>query len=344
LVFAQLVAKKLDIELHTVDFSKQYKKRVVDYMFSEYQSGRTPNPDILCNREVKFDMFIEKARELQADFTATGHYCRREAITGSRNETSRLLAASDSTKDQSYFLCQLSQAQLRNVLFPIGDMLKKDVRRIAHEQQLPTADKKDSQGICFVGKVDLPTFLQQKLKPKQGDIIEIDKGVAFSTPGMDPSGHYDTNTLELLCREQPFTPDMGRVIGEHNGAHLFTVGQRKGLQIGGKQEPLFVLHADVANNNLYVGQGHDHPLLNRYGLSIKLKDVHWIRPDLQLSDGDCYNYRVRIRYRQPLQKATVYYRGNCYYVLFEKPQRGITPGQFAAWYIEDELVGSGTIS
>jgi len=345
LIFAELVARKLDIPFHTIDFSELYRQRVVDYMFSEYQKGRTPNPDILCNREIKFDLFLKAAEELGADYIATGHYCRKETISAGENKIYRLLAGTDPSKEQSYFLCQLNQMQLSKALFPIGHMHKSEIRKIASEQELVTADRKDSQGICFVGKVDLPVFLQQKLLPLAGDIVEINKNSKIYFPNRpDLSVNYEHNELVVFCEPFNYVFSDGSKIGTHNGAHFYTIGQRKGLNVGGKAEPLFVISTDIESNIIYVGQGHDHPGLNRYGLFIPENDIHWIREDLIMKDGESRNYLVRIRYRQPLQKATVYKRSDGLYILFEEAQRGITPGQFATWYEDDELIGSGVIA
>jgi tRNA-specific 2-thiouridylase len=345
LLFAELVTRKLEIPLHTIDFSDQYRKRVVDYMFAEYQHGRTPNPDILCNREVKFDLFLDKAIEMGADFIATGHYCRKESISDKKIEIYRLLAGTDPGKEQSYFLCQLSQKQLKYALFPIGHMHKSEIRRIAASLELPTAKRKDSQGICFVGKVDLPEFLQQKLSPMNGDIIEIDARHSNLNKNHDISMYgADCNELDKVCAAQEFSTSMGKVIGQHRGAHFYTIGQRKGLSVGGKALPLFVLSTNIEKNILYVGQGHEHPGLNRHGLFIPKPDIHWIREDLKMEYGDKRRYQVRIRYRQPLQEATLYMETKGLYILFKNAQRGITPGQFAAWYNDDELLGSGVIS
>lgn len=332
LIFAELVARKLDIPFHTVDLSDQYRKRVVDYMFSEYEKGRTPNPDVLCNREIKFDIFIDAAKQYGAEMVATGHYCRKETIDGAE-PIHRLLAGSDPNKDQSYFLCQLSQQQLSMALFPIGHLMKPEVRRIAEEQGLVTATKKDSQGICFVGKVDLPTFLQQKIKGKEGDIIEIstDSPIYFNK-------NHNAYTPYLYC------PSDGFVVGKHSGSQFYTIGQRKGLNIGGKAKPLFVIGIDVENNVVYTGQGDDHPGLYRKGLFVRSDETHWIRKDLALKNGESDEYLVRIRYRQPLQKAILHQKEEGIFIDFEKPQRGITAGQFAAWYKEDELIGSGVIN
>lgn len=336
LLFAQLVARKLDIPFDVVDLSVDYKKRVVDYMFSEYEKGRTPNPDVLCNREIKFDLFIEAAEKIGANFVATGHYARKETILVNDQEVHRLLAGVDPNKDQSYFLCQLSQKQLSKALFPIGDMLKPDLRKLAKKVELATADKKDSQGICFVGKVDLPVFLQQKLSTKKGKIIEIDSDFYNTLPTSDDS-------LEELAKPFKYIALDGFVVGEHNGAHFYTIGQRKGLNVGGKAEPLFIIATDILRNNIYVGQGQNHPGLFRKALLIKDKEAHWIRPDFKLKVGEEKRFSVRIRYRQPLQEALLIQKEVGLYILFEEAQRGITAGQFAAWYSGEELVGSGVI-
>ena len=338
--FAEMTAKKLDIPFQVVDLSEHYRKRVVDYMFSEYEKGRTPNPDVLCNREIKFDMFLSKALELGAEYVATGHYCRKGIIEKDNQLYYRLLAGTDPNKDQSYFLCQLDQDQLAKSLFPVGDLLKPEVREIARQQGLITAERKDSQGICFVGKVDLPVFLQQKLAVKQGNIIEIDS--AFIEKKKDVPVNYDN--FDKLCFQFPYKPWNGKIIGEHNGAHYFTIGQRKGMNIGGYVEPLFVIATDVARNIIYVGEGKEHPGLYRPGLFVPKGDIHWIRTDLQLSPGTEQDFLFRIRYRQPLEKGKMYMREDGIYVLFENEQRGITSGQFATWYIDDELIGSGVIA
>jgi tRNA-uridine 2-sulfurtransferase len=345
LIFAELVARKLDIPFKTVDFSKEYSKRVVDYMFDEYQKGRTPNPDVLCNREVKFDVFAKAALELGADYVATGHYCRKDTLTKNNQEIYRLLAGTDPSKEQSYFLCQVSQEQLSKALFPIGHLFKKDIRQIAKEQKLVTAEKKDSQGICFVGKVDLPTFLQQKLAAKKGLVIEIAKDSPDNPQYIRPilGREYSGDELEAFASPPFYKAEMGISAGVHDGAHFLTIGQRKGLNIGGRKEPLFVLSTDIVENIVYVGQGHDHPGLNRFGLFIPEHDVHWIRPDLKMKNGETRKYSVRVRYRQPLQQACLYKTDKGIYVLFDEKQRGITSGQFAAWYDNDELVGSGVI-
>ncbi len=341
---ARLVARKLGIPFQTVDFSEMYAKRVVDYMFTEYEKGRTPNPDVLCNREIKFDVFLDKAMELNADFVATGHYCRKETITKDGKEIYRLLAGKDNNKDQSYFLCQLSQKQLEKAIFPIGDIEKPIVRQIAEEQGLASANKKDSQGICFVGKVDLPTFLQQKLKSKNGDIIIIPKD--FKQYSQQKDFEILPLNEKLIKQSEPYIykPEDGKKVGDHIGSHFYTIGQRKGLGVGGLKEPPFVLAIDTKTNNVYIGEGKMHPGLFRKALFIKKDEVHYVRPDLEIKIGESLKADVRIRYRQPLQKAEVFMKENGIYILFEQAQRGIAAGQFAAIYIEDELIGSGIIA
>ena len=310
-VFAELVAKKLDIALHVVDLSEEYRRRVVDYMFSEYEAGRTPNPDVLCNREIKFDVFLKEALKLGADYVATGHYCRKESYT----------------------------------LFPIGHLLKPEVRRIATEQGLATAKRKDSQGICFVGMVDLPLFLQQKLAKKVGNIHEIKaEWPKFSLrPTYDSTTPLTDELLEKLAAPWRFTVRDGKKIGTHNGAHYYTIGQRKGLGIGGRKESLFILSTDVKENVIYVGEGDSHPGLWRPALGIPSEELHWVNPDHALTMGGERRCQVRIRYRQPLQEATLLRRDGGWYILFDEPQRGITAGQFAALYDGDELFASGVI-
>lgn len=338
LAVAELVAKKLDIPFHYIDLSADYSQKVVDYMFSEYEKGRTPNPDVMCNREIKFDAFLKAAVDLGVDYVATGHYCRKGEVEVNGKNYYQLLAGIDGNKDQSYFLCQLSQEQLAKALFPIGELLKPEVREIAREQGLPTAEKKDSQGICFVGKIDLPVFLQQKLEAKQGNVVEIKAEFYDRLPKPDSSD------LDALVKPYYYYPNNGKKIGTHNGAHFYTIGQRKGIGVGGHAEPLFVIATDVDTNTLYVGEGHNHPGLNRKGLFIAANEVHWVRPDLAMAVGEERSYLVRVRYRQPLQKANLYMRDNGLYVVFEELQRGITAGQFAAWYDNEELVGSGVIA
>jgi tRNA-specific 2-thiouridylase len=339
-LIAQMVAKKLGIPFHIVDLSVDYKKRVVDYMFAEYQAGRTPNPDVLCNREIKFDSFLDEALKFDADFVATGHYCRKSEIEVNGQTIHQLLAGKDPNKDQSYFLCQLNQQQLSKAMFPVGELLKPDVRRIAREQNLPTAERKDSQGICFVGKVDLPTFLQQQLKPKVGNIIEIPVSFMEKKKQLDIS----EENYRKLCFPFPYKPWNGEVIGEHHGAHFYTIGQRKGLNIGGHKEPLFVLGTDVQRNIIYVGEGQNHPGLLRRGLFVTTNEMHWIRTDLKMQPGEKREFDIRIRYRQPLEKGTIHLKEDGAYFIFEEEQRGITSGQFAAWYCGDELIGSGVIA
>ena len=405
---AEMVARKIGIPFYFVDLSKEYRQRVVDYMFDEYEKGRTPNPDVLCNREIKFDAFLECARKLGADYVATGHYCRKETVQDAEGRTiHRILAGTDPNKDQSYFLCQLSQDQLSRAMFPIGDIVKPEVRRLAREADLPSADKKDSQGICFVGKVDLPTFLQQKLKPCEGDVIEVydayyadneqyaymnqtlssllkdgesevkmitdyvseDKAVPSVSKGcpFDPEKIGALSDEQLMKLSHPVSYDIrfetetyrsgrkhikktrykenpyGRIVGRHDGAQFYTIGQRKGLNIGGHKDSIFVIETDIPRNLIYVGEGHTHKGLSRSCLRIDPSEVHWIREDLEMLPGEMRRYRVRIRYRQPLQDATLIMRANGMYILFDAPQRGITPGQFAAWYDGEEMLGSGVI-
>lgn len=381
---AEMVARKIGIPFYFVDLSSEYRKRVVDYMFDEYARGRTPNPDVLCNREIKFDAFLEAARKLGADMVATGHYCRKETLP---DGTCRILEGSDPGKDQSYFLCQLGQEQLRHALFPIGDLLKSEVRRIAREADLPSADKKDSQGICFVGKVDLPVFLQQKIAPSEGEVVEVfdayygsnrhylrclgllekaRKALDTGAPGSGQDGISDAELDELSTppdyrdirfetetyrsgrhhiRKTRYRPNpYGAVIGRHDGAQFYTIGQRKGLAIGGHAQPLFVLATDMERNIVFVGEGESHRGMTRSCLRIAREDIHWIRPQRAMQPGQTRRYRVRIRYRQPLQDATLIMRSEALYILFDTPQRSITPGQFAVWYAPDgEMEGSGVI-
>ncbi len=403
---AEMVARQIGIPFYFVDLSKEYRQKVVDYMFDEYSKGRTPNPDVLCNREIKFDAFLRVASKMGADYVATGHYCRKEVLP---DGTCRIFEGADPNKDQSYFLCQLSQEQLSRALFPIGELPKREVRRIAHEADLPSAEKKDSQGICFVGKVDLPTFLKQKLTSMEGDIVEVFdawyaddplyrfqqdtlRGLLKEGASLEQTVRYapeekiltsdgaplgecpyreealaslDSSILEHLCA--PLSYDIrfetevyrsgkkhikkiryksnpyGVIAGRHEGAQFYTVGQRKGLGVGGHAEPVFVIATDTAKNIVYVGEGHHHKGLSRFCLAIAPDEIHWFRDSLKMAPGEQRRYRVRIRYRQPLQSATLLMRENALYILFDAPQRGITPGQFAVWYSGDEMLGSGVI-
>ena len=341
---ALIVAEKLGIPFQTVDLSVEYKERIVDYMFAEYERGRTPNPDVLCNREIKFDVFLKIALQLGADYVATGHYCRKGVLQNADGtETYRLLAGEDGNKDQSYFLCQLSQEQLSKTLFPIGELTKPEVRKIAAENDLITADKKDSQGLCFIGKVRLPDFLQQKLKPKKGIIVEVPMNVSQYQKRTPEFGNKKEE-LEFYSEKPSYQVEDGRVVGEHQGAHYFTKGQRKGLDVGGTKEPLFVIDTDVEKNVIYTGQGKSHPGLYRRTLFVMDEELHWVRPDLALEIDGSMQVMARIRYRQPLQKAALYKIDGGLYVDFEEKQSAITEGQFVAWYIDDELIGSGVIS
>jgi tRNA-specific 2-thiouridylase len=340
---ALLVAEKLGIPFQTVDLSEQYKERIVDYMFNEYEKGRTPNPDVLCNREIKFDVFMKIALGLGADYVATGHYCRKDTIEKDGKQIHRLLAGVDGNKDQSYFLCQLSQEQLAKALFPIGELTKPQVRDIAAKMELATAEKKDSQGLCFIGKVRLPEFLQQQLQPKEGLIYEVDANAAAYKIDV-PKFSNVKEQLAFEAKNLDYTPEMGKMVGRHQGAHYYTIGQRKGLNVGGTKEPLFIIATDVKTNAIYTGQGHSHPGLFRRALFIQESEIHWIREDLALKDGETMEVMVRIRYRQPLQKAILHRFDNGMYISFNEPQSAITEGQFAAWYIGDELIGSGVIS
>ena len=384
---AELVARKIGIPFYFVDLSKIYKEKVVDYMFDEYAKGRTPNPDVMCNREIKFDAFLDCAMKMGADMVATGHYCRKETIIGANGvPTYRILAGSDPNKDQSYFLCQLSQEQLSKALFPIGHLLKPEVRKIAAAAELPSADKKDSQGICFVGKIDLPTFLQQKIQSHTGEVVEIftsyyencqtyrERESLYATiKGEKPNNEkiQELNNDELAILAAPLeydkeaivwhkpsrrqrraekagslapAPIFAKTIGEHQGVQFYTIGQRKGLNIGGHKESIFIIATEPESNTIYVGEGDRHPGLLRPALCIANDEIHWIRRDLEMKDGEIRKYKVRIRYRQPLQDAVLVKRENGLYIIFEQEQRGITPGQFAVWYDEDEMLGSGPIS
>src|SRR5574344_213717 len=368
-VVAEMVAKKIGIPFHFVDLSGEYMKQVADYMFAEYAAGRTPNPDVLCNSKIKFDAFLKHAISLGGDFVATGHYCKKGEIETPNGKIYRIFAGDDKNKDQSYFLCQLSQEQLAKAIFPLGEVTKPEVRKIAKEADLPSAEKKDSQGICVVGKVDLPVFLQQKLKPKEGKVVEIFKkdfpeiderriselNAACATNELNAActtqnsvesvGSIETKNLIKLSTPVKYKESDGKVIGTHIGVQYYTIGQRHGLNIGGHPGSIFIIATDIESNTIYVGEGSDHPGLYRKGLMIKNSDVHWIRRDLTMKEGESREYLVRIRYRQPLQKATLYQRAEGLFIIFEKPQRSITPGQFAAWYepAELEMLGSGVI-
>ncbi len=335
---ALLIANQLGIPFQVIDLSKEYQERIVDYMFNEYEMGRTPNPDVLCNREIKFDVFLKAAEKLGADYVATGHYCRKVEHEDGKFG---LLAGKDPNKDQSYFLCQLNQEQLSKALFPIGEYIKQEVRQIASEAGLLTAEKKDSQGLCFVGKISLPQFLQQKLKVRKGEIIELpDNSNQYKTYNdIEPT----VENVELLAKPFEYTKEMGIAVAEHQGAHYYTIGQRKGLHIGGRPNPSFVIGIDTTENIVYSGQTDQHPGLNRYALFIENKEIHSVNPNHDLKVGDQRKYMIRIRYRQPLQEGTLIKKDKGIYILFKEKQKGITPGQFAAWYEGEELVGSGTI-
>src|SRR5258708_6227389 len=329
---AMIVAQHLGIPFQAIDLSKEYKERIVDYMFAEYKVGRTPNPDILCNREIKFDIFLNAALKLGADYVATGHYPRKAETEVGGKKVYQLLAGKDPNKDQSYFLCQLTQAQLSKALFPIGELLKPEVRAIAKKAGLATAEKKDSQGLCFIGKVHLPDFLQQRLEPKKGKVIEVLAGSSVFKNGISKE--------ELVAETEPyhFSIGSGEVVGEHNGAHFYTIGQRRGLNLGGFEKPLFVIGTDTEKNIIYTGMGEDHPGLYRKGLFIPAQDEHWVREDLKLKLGESKRFLARIRYRQPLEECTLHQKENGLYIIFNRPQRGVTPGQFAAWYTGYDLI------
>ena len=336
---AMLVAQKLDIPFQTIDLSKEYQERIIDYMFNEYESGRTPNPDILCNREIKFDVFLKVAINLGADYIATGHYCR----VINNNNIYSLLSGIDKNKDQSYFLCQLNQYQLSKVIFPIGCLQKSQVRELAKKYNLITANKKDSQGLCFVGKVKLPEFLKQRLSPIKGDVVKIPYDLLKIKNEKEDFDNIQEK-LEFLSLPYQFSKSEGEVIGNHSGAHFFTIGQRKGLNIGGYDKPLFVLSTDIVNNIVYVGMGDKHPGLYKRALFVKNTDIHWIREDLKVNENHSLIVKFRIRYRQPLKKGTIYKFKDGLYILFKNPISSVTPGQFVSWYVKDELIGSGIIS
>ncbi len=340
---AMLVAEKLGIPFQVVDLSEQYKDRIVNYMFREYQMGRTPNPDVLCNREIKFDVFMKIALELGADFVATGHYCRKDSMQKEGEIMYKLLSGIDQNKDQSYFLCQLSQKQLAKSLFPIGELNKSEVRKIASELDLVTADKKDSQGLCFIGKVKLPEFLQQKLEPKEGVIVKIPNDSQLYDRTIPDFENRDEE-MEFFSKKYDYSLSDGNIVAKHQGAHYFTKGQRKGLAVGGTVEPLFVIDTDVIENVIYTGEGKSHKGLYRKTLFVINDEIHWVRPDLELKEGEEMKVQARIRYRQNLESATLYKSEFGLYVDFENEQSAITEGQFVAWYIGDELLGSGVIS
>jgi len=340
---AMLVAEKLGIPFQVVDLSEQYKDKIVDYMFREYEIGRTPNPDVLCNREIKFDVFLKIALDLGADFVATGHYCRKGELEKDGKKVYQLLSGADDNKDQSYFLCQLSQEQLATSLFPIGELTKPEVRKIAAEQDLVTADKKDSQGLCFIGKVRLPDFLQQKLKPKEGVIVQVPAESGLYVESIPIFANKEAE-LEYLSTKYQYNLQSGKVVGKHQGAHYFTKGQRKGLNVGGTKEALYVIETDVVENVIYTGEGKNHKGLYRNVLFVPNDEIHWVREDLILQNGDSMEVEARIRYRQVLEKATLYKVEKGLYVYFENQQSAITEGQFVAWYQKEELLGSGVIS
>ena len=336
---AVMVSQKLGIPFQTVDLSKEYKERIVDYMFDEYSKGRTPNPDVLCNREIKFDLFLDIALSIGADFIATGHYCQKKEIKKGNETIFQLFEGNDTNKDQSYFLCQLNQYQLEKALFPIGHLKKDEVRKIAKSEDFVTAEKKDSQGLCFIGKVKLPDFLKQKLKPFKGDIIQIpDSFKGYNLKNLD-NIEFD----ESISDPYQYSVNDGKKVGVHQGAHYYTIGQRKGLAIGGTKNPLFVIGTDVEENIIYVGEGNLHPGLYRKALRVSFNEVHWIRKDLSLTEGQTMTVKVRIRYRQPLFEAKLFQKKDYLYVFFNESQTAVTPGQFVAWYINKELIGSGTI-
>ena len=341
---AMLIAEKLGIPFQTIDLSVEYKKRIVDYMFAEYKKGRTPNPDIICNREIKFDVFLKIAMSMNADYVATGHYCQKQSLHySSGKKVYRLLSGADKTKDQSYFLCQIDQSQLQKAIFPIGNLKKTEVRNIAKKAGLVTADKKDSQGLCFIGKISLPEFLSQKLKPKEGKIIQIkDKLNWLQEDSLDKN--FDIKLLTKLSDRRRYKINEGEVIGTHKGAHFYTIGQRKGLSVGGNSQPLFVIDTDIKTNTVYVGEGKNHKGLFRKALKIKKGSIKWIRSDLKIDFDHRMDVFVRIRYRQPLQEAALFKKREGFFIVFKDFQSSITSGQFAAWYIGEELIGSGVIN
>jgi tRNA-specific 2-thiouridylase len=340
---ALIVAEQLGIPFQVIDLSAIYKERIVDYMFAEYSRGRTPNPDVLCNREIKFDIFLKTALSLGADFVATGHYCRKDSFEQNGQMVYRLMAGKDRNKDQSYFLCQLTQEQLKYALFPIGHLTKPEVRELAQQAGLATAAKKDSQGLCFIGKVRLPDFLQQQLQAKEGKVVEIPADSVLFENIPYQFDDVASSDLNRLAANIEYSPEAGKEVGTHRGAHFYTIGQRKGLGIGGYDLPILIIGIQTETNTVYVGKGEDHPGLNRPALFISNDELHWIRPDLALQTGEKSVYDVRIRYRQALEKACLYQTEEGLYIVFERLQRGIAPGQFAAWYRDEELIGSGVI-
>ena len=341
---AMLVAEHLGIPFQVLDLSALYKERIVDYMFAEYGRGRTPNPDVLCNREIKFDVFLDEALKLGADFVATGHYVRKEEVVGVDDTREyRLMSGRDANKDQSYFLCQLNQFQLSKALFPIGDLEKSEVRRLAEEGGLVTAGKKDSQGLCFIGHVSLPDFLQQKLSVKEGDVIEIARDAPAVLDHKERVLRGDGIDNPSVWHAH-FERGDGKVIAKHNGAHFYTRGQRRGLQIGGKPLPLFVLQTDVVENVIYVGQGDNHWGLISSGLFIRMEEAHWVRPSLKQAVLESAELQCRFRYRQALVGCKLLAMNGGYQVVFGAPDKAVTAGQFVAIYWNDEIVFSGAIA
>ena len=339
---AMLVAEKLKIPFQTVDLSKEYKEKIIDYMFDEYSKGNTPNPDILCNKEIKFDVFMDIALSLGADYVATGHYSN--IITNNtdiNNIKYELHSGLDNIKDQSYFLCQLNQKHLNKIIFPIGNLNKTEVRNIAKTNNLVTADKKDSQGLCFVGKVSLPDFLQQKLKKKIGNVIEISSKSELYTK--DNNLINEQERIIDLSRQINYTNLDGNIIGEHDGAHYFTIGQRKGLAIGGYNQPLFIIGTNTVTNEIFVGEAKNHPGLLRKALKIRFSKVNWVNDHFNYLNSKNLNLMAKIRYRQKLQKISISKYLDFLYVEFEDYQSAITPGQFVAIYDNSQLIASGVI-
>lgn len=300
---ARQVAETLEIPLHAVNFAGEYWDRVFQYFLEEYRAGRTPNPDVLCNREIKFRAFLERALELGADFIATGHYARL-----SEGRPRRLLQAADANKDQTYFLYMVPQQALQKTLFPLGGLTKPEVRRLAEEAGFATARKKDSTGICFIGERRFRDFLQQYLPANPGPMV---------------------------------TPE-GDVIGEHLGLMYYTLGQRQGLGIGGvagyDESPWFVVAKELEQNRLVVAQGHDHPLL--YRQTLEAEQLHWPAGAPPAGRFTC---QARCRHRQPLQACEVELRGETMQITFQRPQRAITPGQSVVLYHDGECLGGGII-